>query len=275
MRNLAIFVAAAVVVVGANTAFGVPLLQIYLEGGTYDATTESWVVAGPSGGGSVRLWVIGNTQGPGSVPGTISDVKLSVAYSDVWNFGNSEETSLITLSPSTANGYGGGGFTDPSVPDSDLSTLGIQDPQWLQFRNDGSSPVLSTGKSLPTHGIFGADTDWQEFLLGDFSLADSPVADFIGAFPTVLYPSTGQINVYDVTIPGGYHGAVLHFDVYDHVEGRNGARFAPFSHDGSGSGGGFENVVPEPSSMVLCSGLALMGLISARRRRKVGDPQAA
>lgn len=59
-------------------AMGYPLLQIYLEGGTYDSQTESWYLEPPgsSAGEPLRLWIIGDT----STYGTIYDVKLSMAY---------------------------------------------------------------------------------------------------------------------------------------------------------------------------------------------------
>ena len=252
MRGLVNSLAAAVVILGANTAFAVPLLQIYMEGGTYDASTETWVVNGPSSGGSVRLWVIGNTAGPGSIPGSIDAVRLSAAYGKSWG------SIPVELTPSTTLGFPD--FPDPSTPD---------DPMFLGIHT-GGTPTLSSGKSLPTHGIFGPDTTWQEFLLGDFSLADSPVADFINVFPSDperIYGSGGQINVYDVFVPAGYSGAVLHFDAYDHIEARNGATFSPFSHDGQAPGGQ-ENIVPEPSAILLWSGLMVMGLMAARLRPK-------
>ena len=59
------------------TAGAVPLLQLYVEGGTYDAGTESWVLGYTSD--PIRLWVIGNVAGPGS-QGTIYDTKLAIAY---------------------------------------------------------------------------------------------------------------------------------------------------------------------------------------------------
>ncbi len=248
MRGLTSIVASAVVLT-VSACPAAPLLQIYMEGGTYDAANDTWVVAGPSAGGSVRLWVIGNTNGPGSIPGPIEAVRLSVAYDSSWG------AIPIGLQASTTMDYGG--FTDPSTP-IDPTYLGIQ---------TGGTPTLSTGKSLPTHGVFGPNTTWQEFLLGDFNLNDSPVADFIDSFPTSFVAGASQINVYDVTVPVGYHGAVLHFDAYDHVEARNGAIFAPFSHDGQAPGGQ-ENIVPEPSSIVSLLSMGALGLAAAWRRRR-------
>jgi hypothetical protein len=162
------------------------------------------------------------------------------------------------LTPSTT--FGLGGFTDSSTP-SDPAFLGL---------HTGGVPVLFTGRLLPTHGVFGPNTNWQEFFLGDFTLNDSPVADFIDQFPTSSEPNGGQINVYDVSVPAGYHGAILHFDVYDHVEARNGATFAPFSHDGGGPGGQ-ENILPEPSTLIIWSLLGVFAITGGwwQRRRAV------
>ena len=76
-----VFVLASVSPLGHRAANAVPILQLYLEGATYDFATESWVLApgGSSGGDPFRLWAIGNVAGPGGA-GTISDVRLSIAY---------------------------------------------------------------------------------------------------------------------------------------------------------------------------------------------------
>lgn len=225
------------VLMASSAAYALPTLQLYVEGGTYDTTTDTWVVAG---GDSFRLWAIGNVDGPGG-KGPILDVHLAVAYS-------SSESPTITLTPSTTGGYGG--FTDPSLATAATLTKTV---------TDGSIPTLSDGSDLPSHGIYGVGTHWQEFALGDFTLTDSPVADFIGTFPT---PGSvaGQINVYEVSVTGS---DVVHFDLYNSVQAGNKIRalFAPLSHDGEGGG-----TVPEPATAVML-GLGLAA-IAAKRSRK-------
>lgn len=212
----------------------IPLLQLYAEGATYDGASESWVL---DGAGIVRLWAIGNVAGEGS-KGPISNVRLSVAYEAVPGV-------TIALTPSQTMGFGG--FTDPSIsPSAPL----------IQTRTDGSVPLLSGGSALPSHGEYGPGIWWQEFALGDFTLTDSPMADFINALPA---PGTGmgQISVYEVAVTGI---GKVHFDLYDSVQAGNKAKatFAPFSHDAT--------LVPEPSAV----GLLVLGLLAlgfARRQQ--------
>lgn len=243
------------------TALAYPVLQLYLEGGTYDYSTQSWYLEPPgsSSGAPFRLWVIGNT----SWKGTIEAVRLSMAYDAAYRTDGRD--LLVTFVPRTTGGLYG--FTDDSPPAV---------PLFLGNGEAGTVPLLGDGTPLPTHGIFGSNTVWKEWLLGDFSAKDSPIGDFIGSVPP---PSStlGQINVYEVSITftdgASAHGVSVHFDAYNHVEGGNHAfyRFAPFSHDADGD----VTVIPEPSSLVglfgLASGLGLVGsraLLRSRRNRR-------
>src|SRR5688572_501687 len=192
------FLTTAAFVLGlASPALAVPILQLYVEGADYDAATETWTLTGAD---TIRLWTIGNVDGPGS-KGTIEDVKLSIAY-------DAGALPTFSLTPTTTGGYGG--FTDPSTADA---------PTLIQTRTDGSVPLLGDGSPLPSHGEYGSQTWWQEFMLGDFTQTDSPVADFIDAFPTAEYTDAGQINVYEIGV-SGYTGTI-HFDLYDHVQSQN------------------------------------------------------
>jgi hypothetical protein len=224
----------------AQPAQAVPVLQLYIEGATYDAATESWHATIPASG-VIRLWAIGNVSGPGS-HGTISNVRLAVAY-------GAGDTPAVTLTPSTTGGFGG--FADPSTPSA---------PTYIQTRTDGSVPTLSDGTSLPQHGEYGPGTAWQEFRLGNFTLADSPTGDFINAFPTSPASGGSQINVYEITVTGT---DFVHFDLYDGIQTGRKARavFAPFSHDADGGGR-----VPEGGSTAIMLGLGLLGFAGLRRR---------
>ena len=104
-KLLAVVMLVGFVVIGQGTAYGVPILQLYMEGAYYDATTESWVYdPAVAGAGPMRLWTIGNIWGPGG-RGTISQVRLSASY-------DSSYSPVIELTPTVAggvadlNGYG-------------------------------------------------------------------------------------------------------------------------------------------------------------------------
>jgi hypothetical protein len=223
----------------APAVHAAPILQLYVEGATYDNASESWVFNDPNAT-SIRLWTIGNVAGPGG-HGPISNVRLAVVYSAV------EAGIQLHLDPSTTKGLGG--FVDPSTPAV---------PTLLQTQTNGSiRPLLSDGSPLAPHGTYVSTSHWQEFALGDFTLTDSPIADFITSFPTAPSQTRGQINVYEIVVSGGTGNLVnLHFDLYDSVEqgnSRTRAVFAPFSHDAKTLTG----VAPEPSSLAL----ALTGLV--------------
>jgi hypothetical protein len=232
-----------------STAAAEPILQLYVEGGVYNTATESWEVSADS---TIRIWAVGNVAGGGG-KGTISDVRLSVAYD------SAAGSPVVTLTPSTTGGFGG--FIDPSTADA---------PTFLQTVTDGSSPILGDGSSLPNHGNYGLGTHWQEFLLGDFALTDSQIEDFIDTFPVPDLTTEGQISVYEVGVAGSLTEPLsLHFDLYNHVAARNSIRavFAPFSHDAdAGAGNG---VIPEAESMIawiLC-GLACCFAAGYSRKR--------
>ncbi|MCS7236695.1 MAG: choice-of-anchor N protein [Thermoguttaceae bacterium] len=245
-------------VVASQPALGVPILQLYVEGGKYDPVGQSWVYSGapnPDGSVDFRLWIIGNPN----PRGPIYDVRVSVAYASVLRSGGYD--LLFSWRPSVTGGLGG--FFDPSYPPA---------VSFVQAGPAGSRPVISGTSLLPSHGVFGPGTVWQEFRLGDFVLKDSPLGDFVTSFPQ---PGKlrGQINVYDVSVrhTGGMSlmDYRLHFDAYGYVL-RNCRRqpvHAPFSHDAE------VNVVPNPPSLVLTLWLLAgggVGFIRHYFRHKLG-----
>lgn len=194
------FSIAAILLVFASSASAIPLLQMYIEGATYDSTSETWVTNSTS----FDIWVIANTNGPGS-KGAIYDVTLVAtavegSLSDMTITGSS--TSLVA---------------DPSIapaPIADVSGIGAH-------------------HTLAPHGVFTGSNAWQDFLLGDMLLSDSPLGN---ASPPEMFPdliggvaNSAQINVYQVELANEYTS--IHFDGFGYYGTRNKFTFAPFSHD--------------------------------------------
>ena len=207
-------VAFATVIAVAPAAQAVPTLQVYIEGATYDDQEESWKITSPANA-PIRLWAVGNVAGPGG-KGPIYDVKAAFAYRS--GAGNVS----INIAPSTTNGLGG--FTDPSASAAPT----------LVATHSGGRLVRADGKKLAKHGVYGQNTNWQEWSFGDFTSTDSPIADFMDAFPQAPIETTGQINAYEINVTGLAEGEWVHVDLYGSVLNRKGrvkGVFAPFSHD--------------------------------------------
>lgn len=243
-RSVLCLVAVVGVLLGVSTAQAVPPLQLYLEGATYDAATETWVLVPPesSSGDPFRLWALGNIVGPGG-HGPLENVRLSVAYEAV------DVAPTITLTPSAIDPLSFPGWIDPTTPGAPIH---IPPP----VHDDGSVPVLGDGGNLPNHGQFGPGMHWQEFGLGYFGETTSSVADVIDELPLNPTELGGHINVYDISVLNG-SGITLHFDLYDTLIATNHAKFAPFSHDAE--------IVPIPGTAVLAiAGFGLVGILKRR-----------
>jgi len=251
LRRVLFFTALLCLVVGAQVAYAIPDLQLYIEGATYDTASQTWV----TNSSSFRLWVIGNT---GAI-GTITDVHLAVAFMTSENSGGAN----VSLTPTTAGGTGSyNGYTDPSTPPA---------PTLDYTSADGQIPTLDDGSSLPAHGIYGTGVSFYRYTLGDMTLFDSPIGDFTNSggtgIPTPSSTNQAQINAYDVVVTGFASG--VHFDAFNHIAAANGGSryiFAPFSHDaGSGGTGGTGGSAPEPGTLMLL-GTGLVGLMASRKK---------
>jgi hypothetical protein len=199
LTRLRIALAGALLLVGAVSAHAIPVLQIYVEGATYDQNSETWVTSASD----FKLWLVGDVD----AQGPIMNAKLVASY---FGFGGT-----MTLTPSNATL-----ITDPSTPAAPT----------LSATGTGGHPVL------PAHGIFNDVTlnHWDDFAVGTLSLTDSPIGDYSGtpAFPA-SFPDNGQVNCYDVHVVGW---TKVHFDGYgvtvNTTNGHETTWKTPGSHDG-------------------------------------------
>lgn len=234
-----LFAATGLLLLAPASSYAVPVLQLYIEGSTYDTADESWSISSPT----FTLWVLGET----SKFGTVYDVNLVVSHL-------TGETGTISLTPTTATT----GLL-PSPGDSSTPVAAVHNGS-----GSGTAPVTGDGSPLPSHGILGPGTDWDTYLLGNFSLGDSPIGNYTlgddlcpGADCT--WPTTGQINAYDVVV-SGY--SWVHFDAFDHVISGTKTKYikAPFSHDANTT-----TSVPEPNTLILL-GSGFLGLWATKKR---------
>lgn len=240
MKSLKLnMLAAAIILSFTSTAQAIPTLQLFLEGGYYNSTSESWTVSTP---GTFKLWVLGQ--------GGVYDVKLAAAY-------KTAETGTISLTPTTASAS--------YLPSSMYDTTTPELPAFNGFKADGTIPVMGDGAQLPNHGTYGPGTRWAEWYLGDFIATSDKVADMTAS---TLNWKNGQLNAYNVTITGF---TTVDFDAYDHVVlNKNKTQYvkAPFSHDAEAMLIPDTTPVPEPSTFILLgAGLAGVGFLRRRVRK--------
>jgi hypothetical protein len=280
-RIFTLVITAAGALMTSGVAWATPKLQLYLEGAEYNVERETWELApqGSSADEPFNLWTIGRTKYGNQPVSPIYDARIAIAYDKSWG-----PDLVFDLTPYTTNGLGGF-VDDPSL---------VHQPIHLQTVTDGSTPVLSDGKPLAPHGVYGSNTIWQEFYLGHFGAAEkldadnnmvpfakplakhdpvSPIEDFVGEFPQLGNKPklTGQINVYQIRVRKlnddgilePFHGVELFIDLYNHTESPTKAWFAPFSHNA--------RVVPSPTAGM--AAMLLVSMLGLRRRRPTAGEQ--
>jgi hypothetical protein len=252
---VAFAVAAMTSAAAASPVAAIPSLQLYVEGARYESASETWEMKEET----FRLWVLGNVEAAGA----ITDMKLTAAFSGAFD-------GTITLTPALANpAFLTGPTPDASVPSAAVLVTAPDSAATASGAcgdngTSGTIPCRGDWKVLAPHGEYGPGIQWKEWSLGDFTLTDSPIGDFITALPTG-FPRLGQINAYDVSVSGFPVDATVHFDAFGLIGTQS--VFAPFSHDAAW--------VPWPATgLLVASGAGLLVVRSSRRRRAAPRPSA-
>lgn len=213
-----------------GSAYAVPNLQLFIEGGTYDATSETWVIANSS----FNLYVIAANIEASEI---MEDVRVGMALGFEESF---DPNGLVSVDVNGATynswSYGYAPFmTAPGFdPGDDLPKHGVF-PAWYE--------ELSAGDFVPVGGIGDVQPDpdyWDPSVEGYLAGAQAQ----------------GQYKVFSITAMGTSY---LHFDAYTLNPDGSIQYFAPFSHDAA--------LVPEPGTMILF-GLGMFGLGVYRRFRR-------
>lgn len=210
----------------APAAHAIPALQVYSPDAVYDQNLETWVLTE----GTFELWVVGNTDEFGGIYDTIFDVDLAASM-----YGTSGSITVTLVS-------------DGSTVSTDA---------------DPSNGGTNAYDLITHHDEFASADDHMFWTLGDLAGTDDAIMDYTD--PTSS--GTGKILKLMVSISGWES---VHFDAFDHyvtetgMGYKNNYKFAPFSHDATGGGGGS---APEPGSLWML-GAGLAGLVATSRRKR-------
>lgn len=211
----------------ASTSFAFPELQLYIDGATYDAGSETWI----TDASSLDLYVISNMD--------LDNVLISIALdkTEFTEFDNPDGIASANIGGTYLNDWTWGdaplATVDPDLPgDGDLAGHGIY-PSWYAEFNAGNFRVADGG------GI----GDVQPDAFGDHF---DPSAGYLDPQNA---NQLGEIKKFSVDLAGAFS---FHFDAYSLNPDGSIAHFAPFSHDAGSTH------TPEPATMLLF-GLGLAG----------------
>ena len=221
----------------STQVLAIPALQLTINGGTYDTTTETTVT-------SDTIFDLYSLLTADSAEG---DYRLSIAVVPALTVGAGGDYGSFTLNGTVFDVTGDMVFGTPP-----LDTFGRPD-------------------SLPTHGIY--DTYYTEFGFNFNSAQASNPYDVTDTGNIGVIPVAGkgafwkmfEFNVTELTA-----NTLLHFDLY-RVDPTTGTlfsanSFAPFSHDAEDGPQG--NNVPEPQILILL-GMGLIVSVFASRRNSL------